>query len=614
MEKPNEEVKIENIQLNLNILSQIVTYQSQNGIRTKDYQRYIKFLGKKINKLRQGFKITQGKKKFNKIEITAENSTDQKLLLVLVLECERHWANASLYNQRLTSLDSVVSDWRYKAREKYLRASKYAFNLLNITKQRCNDATIQEAEAYYNTLNANYTMYTRKFEAALDGYKKAKDIYLRLASKKDAIESILYKDRVKYLLMQIRYCDYNLTSGSAKEDHMFNMDEEETYEEESDDKLNQKSANTNENYDVVYQSSTIPIKNPNLRAKLVKIDELTEKIKNESDLVKRQNIFSDVFNILDDCIKIIKSDRQEKAKDGESFTQIYNKLISYMSLTKINLQLWKNQIYIEEYKGQFASEILIVDLLEKENTKLNVKPQEMIKLYDNLLQYYSQVRSNEKENPEENFFNVITLKEMIGLGLKSFYTSLFYLSNRKYDDTLSLLAYLQDKASDAQRYYELNKIKNMKIKDLESLMDDLEKAKKFSLFIFQKVFIKLKFEKLSVGKQVVDKHEKLAFKCQGWLHTDIKGDKESITRENYEIFRENLKMTFDEFKDSVKKQNYNNYTHLIQFPPNFQVLTPKPISFDLVHPMIQYPDLSAKCKKEEKKGLLGRAFGYMFGK
>ena len=613
MEDKEQPKVIENLNLNLNILSIIMSYQSQNGIKNKDYERYINFIGKKINKIRRSHKMTQGKKKFTKIEINQDVVTDSKLLLIPLLEAERLWAHGSSYNHKLTSVDSIVSKWRYSAKEKFFRSTKFAEKLLNIAKSRSDELTTLEAEAYYLSILANYQMFIRKYNLALENFKKAKEIYLKLINKKDSIEGLVYKDRIKFLTMQIRFCDYNLTSTGNKTNEIFDLDEELNIEEQSQEKEDDITTKTVENYDIKYQGSTIPVKNPTLRAKLVKIDELNDKIENEPDLTKKQNLFSDLFNLIDDCIKIIKTDKLEKVNEGESLNQIFNKMINYMTFLKINQQVWKTIIYINDYKNIFTNKNFIVDILEKENTKLTVKPQDMIKLYDNLLQYFSQVRSNEREYQDDIFFNILTLKEMIATASKTFYSGFFYLTNKKFNETLSILNYFKDKHGEVVKYYEINKLNALRRKDIESLLEDLDSLVRLCEFILHKVFAKNKLERYN-KKATDNKHEKAVFKCNSWLQSDIKGDKDSINHENYDIFKEYMKMSYEDYRDALKKQTYNNYTHLIQFPPNFQILTPKPISFDLVHPSIQYPDISSKCKKEEKKGILGRAFGYMFGK
>ena len=69
MEDKEQPKIIENLNLNLNILSLIMSYQSQNGIRNKDYERYINFIGKKINKVIKKLKHSISKPDFSDNEL-----------------------------------------------------------------------------------------------------------------------------------------------------------------------------------------------------------------------------------------------------------------------------------------------------------------------------------------------------------------------------------------------------------------------------------------------------------------------------------------------------------------------------------------------------------------
>lgn len=160
--------------------------------------------------------------------------------------------------------------------------------------------------------------------------------------------------------------------------------------------------------------------------------------------------------------------------------------------------------------------------------------------------------------------------------------------------------------------------KNLKCKELNEMIDELESLIRNSEFISHKIFSKLKLDNLNKVRNGdrEEKREKITYKCNSWLQSDMNGDKESINNDNYKVFSDFMKMNFEEFKDSLKRQNYNNFTHLIQFPPSFLLLPPKPISFDLVYSSIKYPEIKSQSKetKSEKQSLIGRAFGYMFGK
>lgn len=65
--------------------------------------------------------------------------------------------------------------------------------------------------------------------------------------------------------------------------------------------------------EVKYQGASIPIKNEKLRYNFNKIEELTKKVNEEPELNKKMNIYTDIFNIIDEISKIIKKDKAEES-------------------------------------------------------------------------------------------------------------------------------------------------------------------------------------------------------------------------------------------------------------------------------------------------------------
>ena len=64
--------------------------------------------------------------------------------------------------------------------------------------------------------------------------------------------------------------------------------------------------------EVIYQGSKIPIKNEKLKYNFNKIDELSKKISEETELNKKMNIYTDIFNIIDENSRIIKKDKADE--------------------------------------------------------------------------------------------------------------------------------------------------------------------------------------------------------------------------------------------------------------------------------------------------------------
>jgi len=196
--------------IRLDILITTTNMQNQNGIRLNDFGRYVKFCGTKINKLRKILKITQGKRKFNKIEITAEMVNDSRFLLILLLNCERKWATGMAIKQQLTSIGQDIKPLRYNIKKKFKKAAEAAKQVLDIAKVKCDTQTVLEAEAYYNYLMANYLLFLRKFQEAVDIFKVAAKIYENFSAIKDSIEAITYRERINAIKSSIRLCVYNI--------------------------------------------------------------------------------------------------------------------------------------------------------------------------------------------------------------------------------------------------------------------------------------------------------------------------------------------------------------------------------------------------------------------
>jgi hypothetical protein len=73
-----------------------------------------------------------------------------------------------------------------------------------------------------------------------------------------------------------------------------------------------------ESYEIKYQGMAIPIKNEKVKFGLNKINETSQKIEEENDLSKKINIFSDVFNHIDEIVRVLKKEKSEENAQTES--------------------------------------------------------------------------------------------------------------------------------------------------------------------------------------------------------------------------------------------------------------------------------------------------------
>ena len=265
-----EEINYKPNSIKCDILLVTSSMQNQNGLRVNDYLRYSHFCRKKINKLRKLYKLTQGKRKFQKNEITADKITDNKILLIVILECERNWAYGMYHKQELTALGTDIKRLRYQIMRKFKRSVTNAKKILDLCEKIGDSQTQLEAKAYFAFINSNYLIFKREYNEALTLLKNASNIYDKISSLKDTIESIEYKEKINSLKTSMRLCIYNLTKEQDEiiDEETFlknvdNIDEIEITEkiEEIKKKNQEKPINNEDEFEIKYHGMNIPIKN-----------------------------------------------------------------------------------------------------------------------------------------------------------------------------------------------------------------------------------------------------------------------------------------------------------------------------------------------------------------
>lgn len=68
---------------------------------------------------------------------------------------------------------------------------------------------------------------------------------------------------------------------------------------------------SSDNMEVKYHGFVIPVKNEKIKSYFSKIDEIDSRIEKETELNKKLIIFSEVFNNIDEIIKLVKKNKLE---------------------------------------------------------------------------------------------------------------------------------------------------------------------------------------------------------------------------------------------------------------------------------------------------------------
>ena len=625
-----EEIPLKPNSLKMDILLSTASMQHQNGLRAGDYLRYAHFCRKKIQKLRKMNHLGQGKRKFQKLEITPQLIKDNKIFMILILECERNWAYGMYHKQELTFIGEDIKRLRHEITRKFKRATQNAKKIFEICQKIGDTQTQLEGEAYYHFINSNFLIFTSKFQEALDLLKKACNIYEKIKQLKDTIESIEYEEKIKAMKTSMRLCVYNLRSSKdaildeAEFEKTVNVDDIQLTEKIEEIKKESNKINE-EDFSVKYHGINIPIKNEKLRNDFQKLNELNSKIEKEKDVQKKIVLFQDYYNRIDEMNKLVKKIKGEEGNQtSENFSKIYENILNYIENLRLKKYIDKNLSYISEYSKEYNTIENMSALFEKDNLKLKVKPQEMMKLYDNLKEYQSQLINLEKDNPEQSYIIELNYRERIYTLSKIFYVGLAYVLNQKYLEAYTIMFYTLEKIKESNEYYEQHHLENVsQLKELKSKIDNTEKL---AIFIINTAFVKMQFnkekkeekakkeKKEKENKEEKDKKEKKEkkIKYNPYLADLMFNENTILTKEQYDDLKDYITLSYEDYIEGIKNQNFDGYTHIIQIPMNTQLLEPKPIVYDLTFEKLEYPDLTEKTK-EKSKSLMGRAFGYFFG-
>ena len=133
-------------------------------------------------------------------------------------------------------------------------------------------------------------------------------------------------------------------------------------------------------------------------------------------------------------------------------------MLNYVQNIRYKKYIEKNLILIEDNSKELLNESVLNELFEKDNTKLRIKPQEMIKFCDNLSDYQNQLLNLEKENPDPSYVIDLNYRSKIYEIFKIYFVGLIYLSNKKYEETYTIQHHVMEKIKDALEFYEIHNL------------------------------------------------------------------------------------------------------------------------------------------------------------
>jgi len=255
-----------------------------------------------------------------------------------------------------------------------------------------------------------------------------------------------------------------------------------------------------------------------------------------------------------DAIRVAKDDLAEKKNKGSE--DVLNSLKNYASHLKVTKTIERNLLLSESLEQKLESSSA------EEDPKKRTKPDELIKVYDNLLQNIHELSELVTGDAEQAKF--AAAQALSFKALRCYYLSLSYFNASKWTEALGLLDRAKDQLQSARTHHEAcANVSQPFLKKLDAI-DSKIRAYKFEAHA--RSFLQ------TAGKQ---EPTEVSAEAKGSLL-------ESINRFDY---------------------SYANSKHLITFPPQFESTKCKPLFFDLAFSGVEFPSLEAR--KKGKGGWFG---------
>lgn len=169
---------------------------------------------------------------------------------------------------------------------------------------------------------------------------------------------------------------------------------------------------------------------------LIAADEIRVELANTSKSDEdKLSIFTDLFMAYGDALEAIRSELKQvsaknekqkstKSENEEANLQYLLKYISYLKLTKT---IERNEILVSQLKKSFES-----------GGKKKAKPEELVRIYDNLIQNYKELQEIADENDVENN-KVVAAKGLSCRAARCRFMAHSYSNNKEWANALGLL-------------------------------------------------------------------------------------------------------------------------------------------------------------------------------
>ncbi|XP_062304359.1 signal recognition particle subunit SRP68 [Osmerus eperlanus] len=565
--------------LGLEILLVIKESQQQHGLRHGDYQRYRGYCSRRMRRLRKtlGFKLGN-RHKFTGKKITQEMISDNRYLLLVLMEAERAWS----YAMQLKQEANTEPRKRFHLLSRLRKAAKHGERLEKLCDSPRVDAkTKLEAQAYTSYLTGMVQFEMQEWKAAMEAFNKCKTIYEKLASAFTEELAVLYHQRVEEISPNIRYCAYNIGDQNAINDLMQmrlaaggggGMMAEKLEALITQTRAKQAASMS----EVEWRGRSVPVKIDKARIFLLGLADNEAAIAQAANEETKESLYETLLAECRETIHAVREELKAEAKQRERGPDADSGKVS--NLQFLHSYLTYIKLWTVVKRNESMAHVLQAQLKEPQTdeNKRGPRPQDLIRLYDIILQSLAELAALQGLEEDHTFQKEVALKMLVYKAYRCFYIAQSYVLVKKWSEALVLYERVLKYAHEVQS----------KAKSLNNSLKDLPDV--------QELIAEVNAEKYSLqAAAILDTGDAPEAPSQQQIKDN------TPLSERLETFRLDPAL--------VGKQ-----PNLVEFPPDFQPIPCKPLFFDLALNHVAFPPLDDKVEQKGKGGLTGYIKG-IFG-
>lgn len=210
-----------NKSLSLGILADVTTSQSSHGLKHSDYARYRAYCTRRLARLRSATatsnkQVTQNHRYAQHVITSEDALANPRALVIPLVQAERDWAFAMDVKRTQPAGPARA---RRRVHAKLTRAVQHSATLSALCRQVADETTVLEAEAYASAMQAALALEREQWSSALAAFELAHKIYAGMAGVRTGTSAAaLFERRVEDVAQAMRFCRYNLARSGGGED------------------------------------------------------------------------------------------------------------------------------------------------------------------------------------------------------------------------------------------------------------------------------------------------------------------------------------------------------------------------------------------------------------